>query len=73
MNQIYWSMASVPVFGDWVRARDAFHRMNDYLTSYGIPWSDVAYPSQAPGAGAVGNFYRSGLNFVSKNLERLYR
>lgn len=61
--------ADVPFVGSVVRAFDQSNYYSDYMRNRGLSWSDVQYPSLMRGSGGVG----SGLNFVSSNIERLYR
>lgn len=64
-------LAGFPVVGGIIRARDNWNYMNDYMTNMGLSWSDIRYPTRTVAGvdGSVGGF----LNFVSHNVERLYR
>lgn len=61
--------SSLPFIGDIVRQLDNWNYINDYMTNRGLSWSDVKYPSRIPGSGSFG----SGLNYVSSNIEDLYK
>lgn len=68
MYQIKSFVASLPVFGDFMRYRDNMSYMDDYLRNRGLSYSDIRYPTRTVGFGSYGG----GLNYVSKNVERLY-
>lgn len=61
--------SSMPILGDFIRSRDNWNYINDYLDNRGLSWSDVKYPSRVVGASTSGY----GLNFVSSNIENLYK
>lgn len=61
--------SSLPFIGDIVRSRDNWNFINDYMSNRGLSWSDVKYPSRVVGASTSGY----GLNFVSSNVEKLYK
>lgn len=61
--------SSLPVVGDVIRSRDNWNYINDYMSNRGLSWSDVKYPSRVLGASTSGY----GLNFVSSNIENLYK
>ena len=42
--------------------------MEDYIENRGLSWSDIKYPTRTQGMQGVG----SVLNYVSRNIERLY-
>lgn len=60
--------SSLPVIGGFLRSRDNWNYINDYMRNRGLSWSDVKYPSRVDGASTSGY----GLNFVSSNIEKLY-
>lgn len=61
--------SSLPVIGGFLRSRDNWNYINDYMSNRGLSWSDVKYPSRVAGASTSGY----GLNFVSSNIENLYK
>lgn len=64
-------LAGFPVVGGIIRARDNWNYMQDYMTNRGLSWSDIKYPTRT--VGGVDASIGGSLNFVSKNIERLYR
>lgn len=71
--QFEFMFSNTPFYGDWLRMRDNVQWMSDYLKNTGQTWSDMLYPSKAPGAGSVGSFAMDAINFTSRNLEKFYR
>lgn len=68
-------VSGIPIFGSiassyWTTS-DNVRYMDDYLRNSGMDWSDIKYYSRALGYGSFGGV-SAGINFVSKNLERLY-
>lgn len=61
-------MSSLPFVGDAVKAVDNARYYSDYLNARGMSWRDVEYPSRLH-AGSMS----SPINFVSKNIARLYK
>lgn len=61
--------SSMPVIGGFIRSQDNWNYINDYMSNRGLSWSDVKYPSRVVGASTSGY----GLNFVSSNIENLYK
>lgn len=59
----------LPGYGEWVRARDNYNWMVDYLKNNNMKWEDMLYPSKASGSGSGADL----LNFMSRNVERLYK
>lgn len=67
VNQaVYWG-SSIPFVGDVFQAIDTHRYYSDYLSNRGLTWADVRYPARLSTGGA-----RGALNYVSKNIERLY-
>lgn len=64
-------LAGFPVIGGFLRSRDNWNYMLDYMTNRGLSWSDIKYPTRTA-AGIDGSF-GGLLNFVSHNIGRLYR
>lgn len=68
VNQGVYLASNIPVLGDVLRAVDTMRYYDDYMSNSGLSWSDVRYPTRLNSSGF------SGLtNFVSRNIERLYR
>lgn len=68
-KEIEFLLSGTPVFGDLLGLRDNYQWMSDYLKNRGMTWSDMKYPGrESAGRGAW-----SGVHFVSKNIEKLYR
>lgn len=65
-----WLMSDAPLVGPLIRLSDNINYWTDYFKNTGLSWSDVLYPSRLAGSGAGGY---STLNFVSSNIEKLYR
>lgn len=68
-------VSGIPIIGSiassyWTTS-DNVRYMDDYLRNSGMNWSDIKYYSRALGYGTFGGV-SAGINFVSKNLERLY-
>lgn len=71
-NKIEYAFAGVPYLGEFVRARDNWNYMDDYMKATGINWSDIPYPSLIRGAGSIGHAVSSTAGFVSDNIKSLY-
>lgn len=71
-RDIYYAesmLSALPFFGSFYQARDKVSYMDDYLDNRGLSYGDIKYPSMTAGYQGV-----SGLaNYVSSNIERLYR
>ena len=68
VNRSVYLGSNIPVIGDVFRAVDTMRYYDDYFANTGLSWSDVRYPTRLSSSGF------SGLtNFVSKNIERLYK
>lgn len=65
--ELEYVMADVPIVGDFMRARDDYNRMDDYLRNTGQSWSSMRYPTLAQGSGLTG-----GLQRLSSNVLELY-
>ena len=68
------AMASnTPIIGGYFRARDAVKYMNDYLVNRGLTYEDILYPSMTTGFSGVAGGSSAMVNYVSSNIERLYK
>lgn len=45
----------------------------EYMSRYGLDWTDVHDPRKLRSTSSGSAFIRSGFNFVSSNVKRLYR
>lgn len=54
---------------------EKMRQMDDGLKRYGLTWDDVMnnFPSNTLAWGSTGVAFSGGLNFVSSNINRLYR
>lgn len=59
----------LPVIGSIYQTKDNLAYMDDYLENRGMDYDDILYPSRTSGAQGVGG----SMNYVSKNIEKLYR
>ena len=59
----------IPGVGSALVAQDNLRYMDDYLRNRGMSYSDIRYVSRTSGAQSLG----SSVNYVSKNVEKLYR
>lgn len=67
-------LSEVPVVGDILKADAQAQYMDDYMENKGLSWEDVQYPALLNyGNSSLVNVMRSGTNFVSKNIEELYK
>lgn len=61
-------LSGVPVIGGLVSTYYNTKYYDDYLRNVGKSWSDVQYPGRLNAGG-----FGSALNYVSNNIEKLYR
>ena len=64
-------LAGFPVIGPILKGRDNWNYMYDYMTNRGLSWSDIKYPTRT--IAGVDNSASAMLNFVSSNIEKLYK
>lgn len=64
---------NVPVVGDYMDYLLDLRAAEEYLDRYGMDPSDIHDPRKLPSVSSGSSFMRSGLNFVSDNVKRLYR
>ena len=62
------TVAGLPIIGDIYRSYDDMRYMEDYLNNRGMSWDDIRYPARTQGMQGFG----SSLNYLSKNIYRLY-
>lgn len=68
VNKSIYLASNIPVVGDVLKAVDTVRYYDDYMDNRGLTWADVEYPTRLGSSGF------SGLtNFVSSNIERLYK
>lgn len=73
-KEILNDISGIPFIGDLLQADQQHEKVEDYLQNSGMDWSNVRYPVLLD-AGQY-NLYssaRSTTNFVSKNIDRLYK
>ena len=58
-----------PAFNAYYSTRDKVKYMDDYMSNTGLDYADIQYPTMTAGYQGIS----SGMNFVSSNVERLYR
>lgn len=71
-KQFEYMFSGLRFYGDWLRMRDSYRYMEDYLTNTGQTWADMMYPSLAGRSGSAGRLVSDAINFTSKNLEKFY-
>jgi hypothetical protein len=62
------TIAGIPIIGDIYRSYDNMRYMEDYINNRGLSWDDIKYPTRTQGMQGFG----STLNYLSKNIYRLY-
>lgn len=63
----------VPPYGAYLRTMDAMHEMDNALALYGLGYEDIRYITKTVGFRSAGSLPSSTLNYVSSNVNRLYR
>lgn len=69
----YLAFHSVPVLGQYMDYLLDYRASSEYLNRYGLDWSNIHDPRKLAISGSGTALARIGVNFVSKNVERLYR
>lgn len=74
----YWKQAmffvsGLPVVGDIAVMADSFRSFQDYMKNTGLTWGDIMYPALTGRKFGVSHSAYGALNFVSSNIDRLYR
>lgn len=64
-------LAGFPVIGGILKSRGNWNYMYDYMTNRGLSWTDIKYPTRT--VAGVDNSASAMLNFVSSNIEKLYK
>lgn len=72
-KQMAFFLSGLPVVGDIGIMADSFRSFNDYMKNTGLTWDDVMYPWLTGRRFGVGSSGYHALNFVSSNLNKLYR
>lgn len=65
--------ALVPPVGKFIAVLDAKRQMDATLALYGLGYEDIAYTSSTLGFQAMQQFTGSTYNYVSSNVNRLYK
>lgn len=68
-KEMEFLLSGTPFVGDLLGLRDNYQWMADYLNNRGMTWGDMKYP----GRNNYGGSAWSGVNFVSKNIGKLYQ
>lgn len=66
-------ISGLPVVGDIAVMADSYRSFQDYMKNSGLTWSDILYPALTGRKYGVSSSAYGALNFVSSNLNRLYR
>lgn len=77
-NNDYWKQAmffvsGLPVVGDIAVMADSFRSFQDYMKNTGLDWSDIVYPALTGRRFGTSRSAYGALNYVSSNINRLYR
>jgi len=62
-----------PLYRNLVSFVDHVRYMDDYMTNRGLSYKSIRYPSMTIGWQGVSSATSNTLNFVSSNIERLYK
>lgn len=73
VQQFLYGADPTGVYTGYLSTRDSLNYWNDYFANTGLTWADVKYPTRMYGFGNSGSTVKSAVNFVSRNLNRLYR
>lgn len=70
-----WNVLShLPVVGDYMDTLLDSRNTEEYLDRYGLDYPDIHDPRKLPGGrSSVATVGMDALNFVSKNIDKLYR
>ena len=66
-------VAGLPVVGSIYRAWDSVSYLDDYIGNRGMSYGDIRYPTMTGAFGSVSKASSGLMNFVSSNVERLYK
>lgn len=69
----YLALHSVPVVGQYMDYLLDYRGGREYLNRYGMDWSDIHDPRKLALSNSGTALARYGVNFVSKNISKLYR
>lgn len=64
---------ALPVVRDYNSMLLAYRQGEEYLNRYGLDYSDIHNPRNLHGSNESSAFLRSSLNYVSKNIGKLYQ
>lgn len=71
---VYTVLDNLPVVSDYMDALLARRTTQEYLDRYGLDYTDIHDPRKLPsGKSSLGGAGVNALQFVSKNVEKLYR
>lgn len=63
----------IPPYGAFLKASEDMHEMDATLDLYGMTYDDVKYKTRTRAFNSAGSLAGSTLNYVSHNLNKLYR
>lgn len=72
IQQFLYGADPTGVYRGILETRDSSNYWNDYFDNTGLSWSDVKYPTRMYGYGSSGSTAQRVVNFVGRNLKRLY-
>lgn len=69
----YYFFSQIPPFSYHINYQVGKAQNEQYLTRYGMTPEDILYPGKLPGTSKISSAYAGSLNWVSSNINRLYR
>lgn len=69
----YLLYSAVPIVSDYMGYLLDARRTEEYLNRYGMDYQDIHDPSKLPSSRSAIAVNRAAINFVSRNISRLYR
>lgn len=69
----YLALNAVPGISHYMDYLLGYRSANEYLNRYGMDWSDIHDPRKLDLSNSGTALARFGLNFVSRNVSKLYR
>lgn len=69
----YKMLNSIPVVRDYMDYMLSVRSDNEYLTRYGMDYSDIHDPRKLSQSNSSARLYSSGYHMISRNINRLYR
>lgn len=69
----YIFLKQLPVIGQYMQFLTDFYDDTSYMKNNQLTWDDLKRPWKLKSSNSGAAFIRSGLNFISDNVKRLYR